>query len=280
MRKIDVGMIQEIIAEKCISSSIYIRKDLESALIYAKEKENKETANMILDILLKNAEIAKETKIPLCQDTGMVVVFVEVGQDVHFINGDISDAINKGVAEGYEKGYLRKSIVGDPLIRKNTKDNTPAVIYYNIVSGDKLKIEIMFVGFGSENMSRIKMFKPSDGIDRIIDFVLQTVKEAGPNSCPPVVVGMGIGGTMDKAANMAKHALIRPIGSRNESSHIAELELRILQEINSLDIGPQGLGGVTTALDVHIETYPTHIAGLPVAININCHSLRHDVIFI
>lgn len=280
MREIDVGLVQEKIAEKCITSNIYLGKDVEEALRNAKEKENREIANKILGALINNIEIARENKLPLCQDTGMVVAFVEVGQDIHFINGNITEAINKGVIEGYTKGYLRKSVVGDPLLRKNTKNNSPAVVYYDIVQGDKLKIEIMFKGFGSENVSQTKMLKPADGVDGVIEFVLNVVKEAGPNPCPPIVVGVGIGGTMDKAANLSKHALMRPIGSRNKLKHLAELEEELLNKINSLCIGPQGLGGNTTALGVHIETYPTHIAGLPVAVNINCHSSRHDVIYI
>lgn len=278
MREVDVSNIQELVAEKCISSNIFIEEDIKEALIKAKDKESSSVGNMILDMIIKNAEVAKENDIALCQDTGMVVAFVEVGQEVHFINGSITDAINKGVIDGYREGYLRKSVVEDPLIRNNTKDNSPAVIYYNIVSGDKVKIELMFKGFGSENMSKIKMLKPSDGEEGVFDFVIKAVKDAGPNPCPPIIVGVGIGGTMDKAANLAKHSLIRPIGSRNESEHLARLEEELLKKINSLGIGPQGLGGVTTALDVHIESYPTHIAGLPVAVNINCHSSRHSTI--
>ncbi|WP_352418936.1 fumarate hydratase [Proteiniborus sp.] len=278
MREVDVNIIQELVAEKCISSNIFIEEDIKEALIKAKDNESSSVGNMILDMIIKNSEVAKENDIALCQDTGMVVAFVEVGQEVHFINGSVTDAINKGVIDGYREGYLRKSVVEDPLLRNNTKDNSPAVIYYNIVPGDKVKIELMFKGFGSENMSQIKMLKPSDGEEGVFDFVIKAVKDAGPNPCPPIIVGVGIGGTMDKAANLAKHSLIRPIGSRNELEHLARLEEKLLDKINSLGIGPQGLGGVTTALDVHIESYPTHIAGLPVAVNINCHSSRHSTI--
>ncbi|SDY63200.1 fumarate hydratase subunit alpha [Proteiniborus ethanoligenes] len=280
MRQIDVEIIQKLVAEKCISSNIYIEEDIQEAFINAKKAETSSVGNMVLDMLIKNAEVAKENETPLCQDTGMVVAFVEVGQEVHFTNGSITDAINKGVIDGYREGYLRKSVVEDPLIRNNTKDNSPAVIYYNIVPGDKVKIELMFKGFGSENMSQIKMLKPSDGEEGVVDFVLKAVKEAGPNPCPPIIVGVGIGGTMDKAANLAKHALIRPIGSKNNKEHLAKLEEKLLEKINALGIGPQGLGGLTTALDVHVEAYPTHIAGLPVAVNINCHSSRHSTIIL
>lgn len=280
MREIDVRRIKKLVAQKCISSNIYIEKDVEESIINAKDRETSSVGKMVLDMIVKNAEVARKNNIALCQDTGMVVAFVEVGQDVHFVNGNITDAINNGVIEGYKEGYLRKSVVEDPLIRNNTKNNSPAVIYYDIVSGDRVKIDLMFKGFGSENMSRIKMLKPSDGVDGVIDFVLDTVKKAGPNPCPPIIVGVGIGGTMDKAANLSKRALIRKIGSRNKLKHLAELEDKLLKEINSLGIGPQGLGGNTTALDVHIESYPTHIAGLPVAVNINCHSSRHSTIII
>ncbi|WIV10412.1 fumarate hydratase [Proteiniborus sp. MB09-C3] len=278
MREVDVSIVQELVSERCISSNLFIEEDIMKAFVNAKDKESSSVGNMILDMLIKNAEVAKKEEIPLCQDTGMVVAFVEVGQEVHFVNGNITDAINKGVIDGYRDGYLRKSVVDDPLLRNNTKDNSPAIIYYNIVPGDKVKIELMFKGFGSENMSQIKMLKPSDGEEGVFDFVIKAVKDAGPNPCPPIIVGVGIGGTMDKAANLAKYSLIRPIGSRNKSEHLARLEEKLLEKINTLGIGPQGLGGVTTALDVHIEAYPTHIAGLPVAVNINCHSSRHSTI--
>lgn len=278
MREVDVSIVQELVAERCISSNLFIEEDIMKAFVNAKDKESSSVGNMILDMLIKNAEVAKKEEIPLCQDTGMVVAFVEVGQEVHFVNGNITDAINKGVIDGYRDGYLRKSVVDDPLLRNNTKDNSPAIIYYNIVPGDNVKIELMFKGFGSENMSQIKMLKPSDGEEGVFDFVIKAVKDAGPNPCPPIIVGVGIGGTMDKAANLAKYSLIRPIGSRNKSEHLARLEEKLLEKINTLGIGPQGLGGVTTALDVHIEAYPTHIAGLPVAVNINCHSSRHSTI--
>lgn len=280
MREIDVKIIQELVAEKCITSNIYIEEDIRKALKNAKDKESSSVGSMVLDMIIKNAEVAKENDIALCQDTGMVVAFIEVGQEVHFTNGSITQAINMGVIDGYREGYLRKSVVEDPLLRNNTNDNSPAVIYYNIVPGDKIKIELMFKGFGSENMSQIKMLKPSDGKEGVVGFVIKAVKDAGPNPCPPIIVGVGIGGTMEKAANLAKYSLMRPIGLRNEKKHLAELEVELLDQINSLGIGPQGLGGVTTALDVHVESYPTHIAGLPVAVNINCHSSRHSTIIL
>lgn len=229
----------------------------------------------MLEKIMMNADIAKNEKMPMCQDTGMTCVFVELGQEVHIVNGSIGDAINEGVRQGYTEGYLRKSVVKDPLDRVNTKDNTPAVIYYDIVPGDKLKITIAPKGFGSENMSRIKMLKPADGVEGVKEFIIEAVKLAGPNPCPPIVVGVGIGGTFDKAANLAKRALVRPTAVRNPNKFYADLEMELLDKINQLGIGPQGFGGRTTALAVNIETYPTHIAGLPVAVNINCHATRH-----
>ena len=232
-------------------------------------------AEGILDKILMNSEIARSEKVPMCQDTGMTCVFIEVGQDVHVVGGNLEEAINKGVAAGYEEGFLRKSVVKDPISRENTNDNTPAVIYYNIVSGDKFKITIAPKGFGSENMSQIKMLKPSDGIEGVKEFILKVVREAGPNPCPPIIVGIGIGGTFDKAACLAKRAAIRRIDASNVNPYYEELEKELLEKINKLGIGPQGFGGRTTALAVNIETYPTHIAGLPVAVNINCHASRH-----
>ncbi|GFR36456.1 fumarate hydratase [Thermobrachium celere] len=229
----------------------------------------------ILDILIKNSEIAENEKMPMCQDTGMAVVFMEIGQDVHIVGGNLEDAINEGVRQGYIEGYLRKSVVKDPLDRVNTKDNTPAIIHYSIVPGDKIKITVAPKGFGSENMSRLKMLKPADGVEGVKKFVLETVKEAGPNPCPPIVVGVGIGGTFEKAAFLAKKALLRSVDEENKNPYYAQLEKELLEEINKLGIGPQGFGGLTTCLGVNIEVYATHIAGLPVAVNINCHATRH-----
>ena len=232
-------------------------------------------AKEILEKILTNIDIAKKEEMPICQDTGMACVFIEIGQDVHIIGGNLKDAINEGIRQGYNEGFLRKSVVKDPLDRINTMDNTPAIIYYDIVEGDKLKIKVAPKGFGSENMSQLKMLKPADGLEGVKDFVLKVVKEAGPNPCPPIVVGIGIGGTFDKAANLAKKALVRPLNEKNNNEFYANLEKELLKEVNELGIGPQGFGGKTTALAVNIETYPTHIAGLPVAVNINCHVTRH-----
>lgn len=241
----------------------------------SKDEEPYSIAEDILDKILLNDEIASENKMPMCQDTGMACVFLEIGQDVHFVGGLLEDAVNEGVRQGYKEGYLRKSVVGDPIERINTKDNTPALIYYDIVEGDKVKITVAPKGFGSENMSRIGMLKPADGLQGVKDFIIETVRLAGPNPCPPMVVGVGIGGSFDKAAYLAKKALIRPINIRNKNEFYKNLEEELLEEINDLGIGPQGFGGKTTALGLNIETYPTHIAGLPVAVNINCHATRH-----
>lgn len=280
MRKINVKEIEDVVREMCINSNIYVGKDILDAFDRFKEKETSPIGKNILVNLIKNAEIAKREQMPICQDTGMAVVFVEVGQEVQFVGGDINVAINEGVRRGYKDGYLRKSVVGDPLLRKNTGDNTPAIIYYDIIPGDKVKITFTAKGFGSENMSRIKMLKPSDGVQGVIDFVVETVSIAGPNPCPPIVVGVGIGGTFDKATYLAKKALLRDIGVHNEKAHLRDIEIHLLEKINALGIGPQGLGGNTTALAVNVETFATHIAGLPVAVNINCHVSRHKEVIL
>ena len=275
MKEINVSEITMTIKKLCMDANYYLSDDIRNQLLKAKEKETWDIAKGVLDKILINADIASNEKMPMCQDTGMTCVFIEIGQDVHIVGGNLEEAINKGVAEGYEEGFLRKSVVKDPLDRVNTKDNTPAVIYYDIVSGDKLKITVAPKGFGSENMSQIKMLKPSDGLKGVKEFILKVVKEAGPNPCPPIVVGVGIGGTFDKAANIAKRAAVRSTDKANSNPFYAELEKELTEEINKLGIGPQGFGGRTTALAVNIETYPTHIAGLPVAVNINCHASRH-----
>lgn len=275
MRKIDVSKVTEIIKNMCIEANYYLCDDIKLALKDFYEKEEWEIGKNILGKILENVDIAKNENVPICQDTGMACIFVDVGQEVCIIGGNLEDAINEGVKKGYTEGYLRKSVVKDPLNRINTKDNTPAIIYYNIVSGDKIKITVAPKGFGSENMSKIKMLKPADGVEGVKKFIIDTVKEAGPNPCPPIVVGVGIGGTFDKAAFLAKKALIRSINVRNHDEYYKNLEIELLNSINKLGIGPQGFGGRTTALGVNIETYPTHIAGLPVAVNINCHVTRH-----
>ena len=275
MREISVNEITTAVKQLCISANVSLNSDIYRAIDNAQKEETAETAKSVLSILKENADIAKEKQVPICQDTGMVIVFFKIGQDVHITGGSVTDAINEGVRLGYTEGYLRKSVVGDPLERKNTGDNTPAVIYYDIVPGDKITISVMPKGFGSENMGAVKMLKPSDGVGGVIDFVLDTVKKAGPNPCPPIVLGIGIGGTMDKAAELSKEALLRPVDSSNENEYYANLETELLEKINELDIGPQGFGGKTTALGVNIETFPTHIAGLPVAVTISCHVTRH-----
>lgn len=275
MREIHVSEITKVVKELCIESNYYLSKDVKDALQKAKENETWELAENILDKIILNSNIAKNEDMPICQDTGMACVFMEIGQDVHIIGGLLEDAINEGVRQGYDEGFLRKSVVKDPLDRVNTNDNTPAIIYYDIVQGDKIKITVSPKGFGSENMSRIKMLKPSDGLKGVKDFIIETVMLAGPNPCPPIVIGVGIGGTFDKAAYLAKKALIRPLDKRNSKEFYSNLEEELLEAINKLGIGPQGFGGKTTALGVNIETYPTHIAGLPVAVNINCHVTRH-----
>ncbi|HBL07090.1 MULTISPECIES: fumarate hydratase [unclassified Clostridium] len=275
MREIKVSQITEAIRKLCIDANYYLGSDIKNRLIKSHEEEEWDIAKGILNKILINADIAKNEDMPMCQDTGVACVFIEIGQEVQVVGGALEDAINEGVRQGYKDGYLRKSVVKDPLDRVNTKDNTPAMIYYNIVPGDKLKITVAPKGFGSENMSQIKMLKPSDGLQGVKDFIIKVVKEAGPNPCPPIIVGVGIGGTFDKAATIAKKALIRSIDVRNENPFYAELEEELVTMINELGIGPQGFGGKTTALAVNIETYPTHIAGLPVAVNINCHATRH-----
>lgn len=275
VRSVDVKFLTENIKEMCIQANHYLAPDMDKAMKNAYEKETKPLAKQILAQLLENLDIAGEDMIPICQDTGMAVVFLKVGQDVHFEGGSVEDAVNEGVRQGYAEGYLRKSVVGDPLLRVNTKDNTPAIIHYEIVPGDKVEIMVAPKGFGSENMSKIYMLKPADGIEGVKEAIINTVKEAGPNACPPVVVGVGIGGTFEKAAILAKKALTREIGTHSELSHIKELEEELLEKINQIGLGPAGLGGDTTALAVNINTYATHIAGLPVAVNICCHVNRH-----
>jgi len=275
MREIKVSQITEAIRKLCIDANYYLGSDIKNRLMKSHEEEDWDIAKGILNKILVNADIAKNEDMPMCQDTGVACVFIEIGQEIQVVGGVLEDAINEGVRQGYKDGYLRKSVVKDPLDRVNTKDNTPAMIYYNIVPGDKLKITVAPKGFGSENMSQIKMLKPSDGLQGVKDFIIKVVKEAGPNPCPPIIVGVGIGGTFDKAATIAKKALIRSIDVRNENPFYAELEEELVTMINELGIGPQGFGGKTTALAVNIETYPTHIAGLPVAVNINCHATRH-----
>ena len=277
IREIDTTVITENIKEMCIEANHFLSKDMDEILKEATEKETSMLGKKILDQLQENLKIAGEEMIPICQDTGMAVFFVEVGQDVHFTGDAIEDAINEGVRRGYAEGYLRKSVVGDPILRENTKDNTPAVIHYSIVPGDKVKITFAPKGFGSENMSRVFMLKPADGIEGVKDAILTAVKDAGPNACPPMVVGVGVGGTFEKCAILAKKALTRSAGTQSSIPYVAEMEKEMLTKINQLGIGPGGLGGKTTALAVNIETYPTHIAGLPVAINICCHVNRHVV---
>ncbi|EQI11185.1 fumarate hydratase [Clostridioides difficile] len=279
MRKIKSEQIVEQVKKLCIEASLYLGEDVLSCIKEKAKSEKSEVGKNILNILVENAEIAKEKNIPICQDTGMAVFFVEIGQE-GLIEGDtLTDAINEGVRQGYEEGYLRKSVVS-PINRVNTKDNTPAVIHYDMVKGDKIKIEFAAKGFGSENMSKMKMLKPSDGLEGIKKFIIDTVSEAGPNPCPPMVIGVGIGGTVDKCAQIAKKALFRELGEFNKDENIAKLESELLTAINKLGIGPQGLGGTTTALGLNIETFPTHIAGLPVVVNINCHASRHKKVVI
>ena len=274
MRTIIVDKITENIKEMCIEANHFLSEDMKKALNYAKKTEEG-LGKQILEQLEENLRIAENDMIPICQDTGMAVIFMEIGQDVHFEGGNLENAINEGVRRGYIEGFLRKSVVDDPIIRKNTGDNTPAVIHYNIVEGDKVKITIAPKGFGSENMSRVFMLKPADGIEGVKDAILQAVKDAGPNACPPMVIGVGIGGTFEKCAILSKKALTREAGIHSDIEYVKNLEIEMMEKINELGIGPAGLGGKNTAFAVNIETYPTHIAGLPVAINICCHVNRH-----
>ncbi|MCC0683940.1 fumarate hydratase [Clostridioides sp. ZZV15-6383] len=279
MRKINSEQIVEQVKKLCIEANLYLGEDVLSCIKEKVKSEKSEVGKNILNILVENAEIAKEKNIPICQDTGMAVFFVELGQEVVIEGDTLTEAINEGVRQGYEEGYLRKSVVS-PISRVNTKDNTPAIIHYDMVKGDKIKIEFAAKGFGSENMSKMKMLKPSDGLEGIKKFIIDTVSEAGPNPCPPMVIGVGIGGTVDKCAQIAKKALFRELGEFNKDENIAKLESELLASINKLGIGPQGLGGTTTALGLNIETFPTHIAGLPVVVNINCHASRHKKVVI
>ena len=277
MRTIELSEITKNIKEMCIEANHFLSKDMKEAMQSAKEKETSKLGQQILEQLQENLDIASKDMIPICQDTGMAVVFMEIGQDVHFEGGILEDAINEGVRQGYKEGYLRKSVVKDPLIRENTKDNTPAIIHYEIVPGDHVKITVAPKGFGSENMSRVFMLKPADGEEGVRNAILTAVKDAGPNACPPMVVGVGIGGTFEKCALLAKKALTRPINESSDIPYVKKMEQELLEEINKSGIGPGGLGGKTTALAVNINTYPTHIAGLPVAVNICCHVNRHAV---
>lgn len=277
IRTINIKEITTNIKEMCIEANHFLSEDMERAMKQAEKAEQSPLGKQILEQLEENLQIAADDMIPICQDTGMAVIFLEIGQDVHLQGGSLEDAVNEGVRQGYVEGFLRKSVVKDPLIRENTKDNTPAVIHYKIVEGSQVKIKVAPKGFGSENMSRVFMLKPVDGIEGVKEAVLTAVKEAGPNACPPMVVGVGIGGTFEKCALMAKEALTREVGTHSDIQYVKEMEEELLAKINSLGIGPGGLGGTTTALAVNINTYPTHIAGLPVAINICCHVNRHIV---
>jgi len=277
MRIINVEEITKNIKEMCIEANHFLSKDMDIALKNAAHTEKSPLGKQILNQLQENLQIAGNDMIPICQDTGMAVVFLEIGQDVHFEGGLLEDAVNEGIRQGYTEGFLRKSVVNDPIIRENTKDNTPGIIHYKIVEGDQVKIKVAPKGFGSENMSRIFMLKPADGIEGVKEAVLTAVRDAGPNACPPMVVGVGIGGTFEKCAILAKEALTREVGSHSEIPYVAELETELLEKINKSGIGPGGLGGTTTALAVNVNTYPTHIAGLPVGVNICCHVNRHVI---
>ncbi len=277
MREIDVKVLTDEIKEMCIEANHFLTPDMSACLKNAAAAETSPVGKKVLSQLQDNLKIAGEEMIPICQDTGMAVIFLEVGQDVHFIGGDVEEAIQEGIRRGYVDGYLRKSVVKDPLIRENTGDNTPGVIHYKLVPGDKVKITVAPKGFGSENMSRVWMLKPADGIEGVKKAIVDTVLEAGPNACPPVVVGVGIGGTFEKAAEMAKEALTRPVDTHSDVPYVAELEKELLATINQSGIGPGGLGGAVTALAVNVKTYATHIAGLPVAVNMCCHVNRHSV---
>ena len=277
MRTLNVEEISKNIKEMCIEANHFLSKDMDIAMKNAVSTEKSPLGKKILSQLQDNLKIAGKDMIPICQDTGMAVVFLEIGQDVHFEGGNLEDAVNEGIRRGYVDGYLRKSVVKDPILRENTKDNTPGIIHYKIVPGDQVKIKVAPKGFGSENMSRVFMLKPADGIEGVKEAVLTAVKDAGPNACPPMVVGVGIGGTFEKCALMAKEALTREVGSHSDIPYVKELEEELLERINKIGIGPGGLGGSTTALAVNVNTYPTHIAGLPVAVNICCHVKRHVI---
>lgn len=277
MRTLNVEEISKNIKEMCIEANHFLSKDMDIAMKNAVSTEKSPLGKKILSQLQDNLKIAGKDMIPICQDTGMAVVFLEIGQDVHFEGGNLEDAVNEGIRRGYVDGYLRKSVVKDPILRENTKDNTPGIIHYKIVPGDQVKIKVAPKGFGSENMSRVFMLKPADGLEGVKEAVLTAVKDAGPNACPPMVVGVGIGGTFEKCALMAKEALTREVGSHSDIPYVKELEEELLERINKIGIGPGGLGGSTTALAVNVNTYPTHIAGLPVAVNICCHVNRHVI---
>lgn len=280
IREIDASLITKEVKRLCIEANYYLPEDVLARLNKMKEEDDWDLSKATLDKILQNADIAKNDHVPICQDTGMAVVFVDIGQDLHIINGSLEDAINQGIREGYAEGYLRKSVVKDPLDRVNTKDNTPGIIHYNIVAGDKLSITVAPKGFGSENMSRIKMLKPAEGLQGVKDFILESVELAGPNPCPPTVVGVGIGGTFERAAFLAKKSLMREMDEYSDDPFYENLEKEMLEEINKLGIGPQGFGGKTTSFKVNIETHPTHIAGLPVAVNIQCHAARHKQVIL
>ncbi len=275
MKEISTSIITDVIEQLCMSANFDLNSDIMEALEEGVNSEESETGRILLTQLVENARIAEKERIAICQDTGMAVVFIDIGQEVHIVGGSLESAINEGVRRGYEKGFLRKSVVSDPLKRINTGDNTPAVIHYNIIDGDSLKITLAPKGFGSENMSGVRMLKPSDGVEGVKSFIEEMVDKAGPNPCPPVIVGVGIGGTMEKAAILAKKALLRPVNQRNADEDLRKLEEEMLVRVNSLGIGPAGLGGRLTALAVNIDVFPTHIAGLPVALNMSCHVTRH-----
>ena len=280
MREIPVSEITEAVKKLCISANYNLNSDVYSAIENSRDNEQSPIGKNILSQLLENADLAKENCKPICQDTGMAVIFMEVGQEVHFTGGNITDAINEGVRQGYIEGYLRKSVVSDPILRVNTKDNTPAIIHYNIVEGDEVKIDVAPKGFGSENMSKVYMLKPSDGIEGVKNAIIDCIEKAGPNPCPPMVVGVGIGGNFEKCTELAKKALLRPVGSHSDKEYVKEMEKELLERANNLGIGPQGLGGNTTVLGINIETFATHIAGLPLAVNISCHVTRHGQVTI
>lgn len=280
MKELQVSKITEAVKRLAIEANYFLPEDVKNRLESQRKKEKWILASDTLGRIISNAELAAKEELPMCQDTGMAVVFLEIGQDLHLVGGDLEEAVNEGVRKGYEEGFLRKSVVKDPLNRVNTKDNTPAVINISIVPGDKLRVMVAPKGFGSENMSQLKMLKPSDGRQGVKDFILKVCKEAGPNACPPIVVGVGLGGTFDKAAALAKKSLMRPLDKPNSNPYYAEFEKELLEEVNKLGIGPQGYGGETTAIAVAIEYYPTHIAGLPVAVNINCHATRHKEVIL